>query len=253
MLKITNVVKDYPTKNGLMKVIDNVSVDVQENEIIAIVGPSGCGKTTLLKIIAGLIPYTQGSIFLNGQPIDQAGKDRGMIFQSLSLFPWLTLRQNIGFGSALQEIPQSEKHARVNHYLDVADLSSFADFYPKDLSGGMQQRGAIARALANDPKILLMDEPFGALDAQTRWRMQEFLMQLWESNHKTIVFITHDVHEAILLADKVYVLSSRPMRIKSIRNIPFPRPRNRAIQQTEQFFRLANSITADLEKTPNKS
>ena len=216
MLEVKNLSKTYEANGRRTEAIDSLSLMVQDKQFVALVGPSGCGKTTFLKIAAGLLEPTSGEVLLDNKKIIGPGQDRGMIFQNFTLFPWLTVRENIGFGATLGKVAQEEKNKIVEHYLHNTGLKEFADFYPKDLSGGMQQRAAIGRTLANNPKVLLMDEPFGSLDAQTRSQMQEFLTKLWESDHKTIVFVTHDVNEAIFLADKVYVLSKRPMKIKKI-------------------------------------
>ena len=191
---------------------------------------------------------SDGSIILDGNKILSSGKDRGLVFQQFTLFPWLTVRGNISFGLDLQKMNSEKKIEIVNHYLDITGLKDFAEFYPKDLSGGMQQRVAIARTLANSPKILLMDEPFGSLDSQTRSQMQEFLTKLWEAEHQTIVFITHDIGEAVFLADTVYVLSKRPMEIKNMFSVPFARPRTHTLKHTKEFFEFENKIAQELER-----
>src|SRR3989344_1979238 len=247
MLELKNVSKTYTQNNQQVEAIKNLNLSVKEREFIALVGPSGCGKTTLLKIIAGLIPATNGEVVLDGKKILNPGKDRGLVFQQFTLFPWLTVRENISFGLDLQKLESKKKTEIVNHYLGITGLKDFAEFYPKNLSGGMQQRVAIARTLANNPKILLMDEPFGSLDSQTRSQMQEFLTKLWETEHKTILFITHDVGEAAFLADVVYVLSKRPMEIKNKFDVPFARPRIRTLKNTKEFFEFENKIAQELE------
>lgn len=247
MLEVKNLSKIYEFNGKQVEAITDLSLRVEDKQFIALVGPSGCGKTTFLKIAAGLSETTAGEIFLDEQKITGPGQDRGMVFQNFTLFPWLTVRENIGFGATLREIKREEKTKIVEHYLNITGLTEFADFYPKDLSGGMQQKAAIGRTLANNPKVLLMDEPFGSLDAQTRSQMQEFLTELWESDQKTIVFVTHDVDEAIFLADKVYVLSKRPMKIKNIYDVPFPRPRAHAIKHAPEFFEFASKIAKELE------
>ncbi len=247
MLDIKSLSKHYTQNAARIDVIKNVDLLVKDREFIALVGPSGCGKSTLLKIISGLMGQTSGDIMLDGEKIIGPGKDRGLVFQSFTLFPWLTVRQNISFGLELQNMAAARKKEITDHYLEITGLAEFANFYPKNLSGGMQQRVAIARTLANDPKILLMDEPFGALDSQTRSQMQEFLTKLWEKEHKTIVFITHDVGEAVFLADTVYVLTDRPMQIKKVFTVPFPRPRLHGLKQTQEFFEFTNQVTKELE------
>ena len=247
MLEITNISKTYDNDGKRTEAVKDFSLSLNEHKFIGLVGPSGCGKTTLLKIIAGLIPASSGHVILDGQIILSPGKDRGLVFQQFTLFPWLTVKENISFGLDLQKLESKKKTEIVNHYLGVTGLQDFAEFYPKDMSGGMQQRVAIARTLANNPKILLMDEPFGSLDSQTRSQMQELLTKLWETEHKTILFITHDVGEAAFLADVVYVLSKRPMEIKNKFDIPFARPRIRTLKNTKEFFEFENKIAQELE------
>lgn len=247
MLEIKNISKTYTDNRQRVEVIHNLNLSVSDREFIALVGPSGCGKTTLLKIVAGLILASAGEIILDNEKIVGPGKDRGLVFQSFTLFPWLTVRENISFGLNLQRLSNEKITTVVDHYLITTGLQDFADFYPKNLSGGMQQRVAIARMLANNPRILLMDEPFGSLDSQTRSQMQEFLTKLWEAEHKTILFITHDVEEAIFLANTVHVLSKRPMRIKKSFKISFPRPRVHSLKYTKEFFDFEKSIAQELE------
>ena len=248
MLELNNLSKTYTENNQKVEAIKNLNLTVSEHEFIALVGPSGCGKTTLLKIIAGLISASDGEIILDGKKILSPGKDRGLVFQQFTLFPWLTVRENISFGLELQKLDSKKKAEIVNHYLGVTGLKDFAEFYPKNLSGGMQQRAAIARTLANNPKILLMDEPFGSLDSQARSHMQEFLTELWEAERYTILFVTHDVGEASFLADVVCVLDKRPMKIKNIFSVPFSRPRVHALKHTQEFFELENKIAQELER-----
>lgn len=247
MLQVKNLSKTYDNNGKSTEVIKDLSFGIGDKQFIAIVGSSGCGKTTILKIIAGLLESTNGKILLDNKVVSEPGQDRGMIFQNFSLFPWLTVKNNIGFGLDVRNIDQKEKDKIIEHYLRVTDLTDFADFYPKSLSGGMQQRVAIARTLASNPKILLMDEPFGSLDSQTRSAMQEFLTKLWESEQKTILFVTHDVEEAIFLADKVILLTTRPTKIKKEYNINFQRPRLHDLKFSEEFFKLEREITKDLE------
>lgn len=247
MLEIQNISKLYKHKEHWIEAIKNVSLSIKEGEFVAFVGPSGCGKTTLLKIIAGLIEPSSGNIVLDNKNIDAPQKDLGVVFQGFTLFPWLNVEQNIAFGLDLQGLKEEQKFKIVDHYLKVTGLKDFAEFYPKDLSGGMQQRVAIARTLANNPKVLLMDEPFGALDSQTRSQMQQFLTSLWETEHKTVIFITHDVSEAVFLADTVYVLSNRPMEIKKVFKVPFLRPRTHELKQTKEFFDFTNQVAQELE------
>lgn len=207
-----------------------------------IVGPSGCGKSSLLYLTAGLNEPTEGEIYVGGQKVDGPGADRGMVFQGYTLFPWLTVRQNIEFGLKRRKLPASEIRTIVEFYLNEVGLAKFAEHYPKQLSGGMMQRVAIARALANDPQILLMDEPFGALDSQTRLQMQQLLLQVWGNSKKTVVFVTHDIDEAILLADRIYVMGARPGRIKEILDVPIERPRTLDVVMEPEFIRMKRHI-----------
>lgn len=241
MLEIKSLSKSYKGKKGVVRVIDNLSFKVGKKDFIVLFGPSGCGKTTILKSIAGLVEPTSGEIKLDGKKICGADKKVGMVFQNFSLFPWLTIRENISFGLKIQGRTQKKIDEIVNHYLELTDLVDFADSYPRDLSGGMKQRVAIARALANDPDILLMDEPFGSLDHLTRSKMQKFLLDLWEKEDKTIIFVTHDVEEALFLADKIYVLSKRPTTIFKEIKVPFERTQ-RNIKESWLFFKLKNDV-----------
>lgn len=247
MLQVKNLSKIYDNNGKQIEAINNLSFEIGDKQFVAIVGPSGCGKTTILKIIAGLLESTNGEVRLDKKNVSEPSSDRGMVFQNFTLFPWLTVKNNISFGLNLKNIDQKEKDKIVKHYLKVTDLENFADYYPKNLSGGMQQRVAIARTLANSPKILLMDEPFGSLDSQTRSAMQEFLTKLWESEQKTVLFITHDVEEAIFLADKVILLTQRPAKIKKEYLVDFQRPRLHNLKFSEEFFKLEREITKDLE------
>lgn len=247
MLEVKNLSKIYENNGRRIPAIENLSLTIQDQQFVALVGPSGCGKTTFLKIVAGLLEPSGGEIFLDNQKVVGPSKERGMVFQNFTLFPWLTVRENIGFGAKLRAVKQEKKNKIVEHYLRVTRLTECADFYPKALSGGMQQRAAIARTLANNPRVLLMDEPFGSLDAQARSKMQEFLTKLWEADRKTIIFVTHDVSEAIFLADKVCVLSRRPMGIKKVYDVPFPRPREQRLKRSKEFFEFAGEIADAME------
>ena len=244
-LEINNLNKSFPTKDGELLVLENINMKVYKNEFACIVGASGCGKSTLLNIIAGLNQQTSGEILLEGRPVNGPGADRGMVFQNYTLYPWLTVAENIEFGLKLKGIPSLERKEQVNHYIEIVGLSKFAQSLPKTLSGGMKQRTAIARALANEPDILLMDEPFGALDAQTKEVLQEFMLQVWKQTQKTILMITHDVEEAVFLAQRIYVLSSRPGRIKAEVDIPLGVDRDFSVKRTE-FFQLMKQEILDL-------
>ncbi len=228
MLSIKNLNKTYHTEEGDEVVaLSDINLDVADKEFVCFIGPSGCGKTTLLRITAGLEKPDSGTLTVNNEPITGPGPDRGMVFQEYSLFPWRTVLKNITFSLELKKIPKSEREKISRDFLELVGLSKFADSYPHELSGGMKQRVAIARALVNDPDVLLMDEPFGAVDAQTRNRLQHELLNIWEKKKKTVLFITHSVDEAVFLADKVVVFTARPGRIKEVFSIDLPRPRER--------------------------
>jgi ABC-type nitrate/sulfonate/bicarbonate transport system ATPase subunit len=216
---------------------------VDENEFITILGPSGCGKSTLLRIVAGLDRPTAGEVQLDGRRIEGPGADRGMVFQSYTLFPWLTVLDNVCFGLRERGLPRAQQLEVAQGFLAQVGLASFAGHYPKQLSGGMQQRTALARALANDPRMLLMDEPFGALDHQTRELMQELLLGIWEKQRKTVLFVTHDIDEAVFMASRVVVMSARPGRIKLDRPVPLVHPRHYSVKTTPEFTALKAELT----------
>jgi len=237
-LVIDNVSKIFSDKGQQVTALQNTSFTVTQNEFITILGPSGCGKSTILKIIAGLEEPSSGKVLLDGREIKGPGSDRGMVFQSYTLFPWLTVQQNIEFGLDVAGKAKSERQDIARHYLEKIGLTGFENAYPSNLSGGMKQRVAIARALANDPQVLLMDEPFGALDAQTRTVMQELLLTVWEESHKTILFVTHDVDEAIFMGDTIYVMTARPGKIKARLKVPLLRARTYDMKLADSFVDL---------------
>ncbi|MCI9666560.1 MAG: ABC transporter ATP-binding protein [Angelakisella sp.] len=241
-LRIDNVKKVFDGRGGEMVALNGVSMDILDNEFICVVGPSGCGKSTLLNIIAGLSEPTSGAVYCNGKEVQGTGTERGVVFQQYALFPWLTVRKNVMFALEMRGVKGKEAQEEAMTYLKMVDLEKFADHYPKELSGGMKQRVAIARAYAAKPEVLLMDEPFGALDAQTRTQLQTELIATWEKEKKTCFFITHDVDEAILLAQRVVIMSARPGRIKEIVPIDIPHPRNQETKMTPQFMELKNHI-----------
>lgn len=254
---ITKVEKIFQGHEKETIALNGVSLEIFENEFVCVVGPSGCGKTTLLNIIAGLEATTSGQVTMNGKPIIGPGNDRGVIFQQYALFPWLTVRQNIQFGfhflkkkdgKVYRKYTKQEIHEQVEHYIRMVELQDFANSYPKELSGGMKQRVAIARGYAVAPEVFLMDEPFGALDAQTRAQLQEDLLKTWEQEKKTCFFITHDVEEAVLLASRVIVMSARPGRVKEIIPINLPYPRNQATKLLPEFNDYKNAIWAQVYK-----
>lgn len=222
-IRISGVRHIYQPAHGKpLLALDDVSVDVKPQEFLALLGPSGCGKSTLLYLAGGFIPIAQGEIVCDGVKVTGPGPERGIVFQNFALFPWKTVRQNILYGLEKKRLPKAEREGIAQHYLDMVHLSGFADAYPSQLSGGMKQRVAIARTLATSPTTLLMDEPFGALDAQTRIIMQEELLAIWSSSPVTVVFVTHDVREAVLLADRVAIMTARPGRIKAIVDTNLP-------------------------------
>lgn len=245
ILSIQNLNKTFPQKEGTMVAIENFNLEVDQGEFVCVLGPSGCGKTTLLRIIAGLETLTSGEILLNGNIIKGPGSDRGMVFQEFALLPWRTVRKNIEFGLEIKKVPPEERHKISQRYIDLVGLKGFENYHPYQLSGGMKQRVGIARALANDPAVLLMDEPFGALDAQTRNLMQKELLRIWRETKKTVIFITHSVDEACYLADRVIVMTARPGTIKEVFTIPMVRPRDRA---SVEFAFLRKRILAELER-----
>jgi NitT/TauT family transport system ATP-binding protein len=232
ILDVRNLGKTFEGRTGSCLALDRISFRAHRREFLCVIGPSGCGKSTLARIIAGLDAPTTGQMLLDDKPIEGPGPDRGMVFQSYTLFPWLTVRRNIMFGPQVSRgLSDDTAESEAREWIDLVGLSRFADSYPHQLSGGMKQRVAIARALANRPRILLMDEPFGALDAQTRAQMQSYLLQIWKQVDITIVFITHDLDEAVYLADRVLVLDAHPGRFRELMEVPVPRPRTR-----EQFL-----------------
>jgi NitT/TauT family transport system ATP-binding protein len=224
-LSIRNLAKTYfdPYAGAHVNAVHDVSLDVEQGEFVSVVGPSGCGKTTILNMIAGFIPHSGGEILLNGKAIDGPGPDRGVVFQSFALFPWKTVLDNVGFGPKMRGIPKAERDKIAHEYLALAGLTHAANRYPNELSGGMQQRVGVVRALANNPAVLLMDEPFAAVDAQTRMTLQEELTRIWQERRPTVIFITHDVPEAVFLANRVVVLSKG--RVLDQVKIDLPRPR----------------------------
>jgi len=247
-LAIEGLSRVFPGPRGAapVRALEPTTLAVAENDFITILGPSGCGKSTLLRIVAGLDRPSSGRVLLNGREVRGPGADRGMVFQSYTLFPWLTVAENVAFGLREKGIGAAERGRIVESYLDKVGLSGFARHYPKQLSGGMQQRTAIARALANDPAILLLDEPFGALDNQTRALMQELLLGIWESERKTVLFVTHDIEEAIFLASRVVVMTARPGRIKADLAVDLPHPRHYTMKTSAEFSHLKARLTEEI-------
>lgn len=242
-LLVQSITKQYSRQGQVATVLDNINFEIQPRELVCLVGSSGCGKSTLLNIIAGLLAPSQGEILVDGIPVTgRPGSDRGMVFQGYTLYPWLTVAQNIAFGLSLRQLPQAEQQERVAHFLEVVGLTDFAQAYPKQLSGGMKQRVAIARAIANEPAILLMDEPFGSLDAQTKEQLQEFLLHLWAQSHVTILMITHDVEEAIYLSQRLYVMQAHPGRIAGAMPIDLPAARTLDVKLSPAFVDLKRQV-----------
>jgi len=241
-IRIENLQKSF----GKLVAIDNVSVDIAPGEFFMIVGPSGCGKTTLLRILAGLDTATAGKIEIE-TPADKDQPENSLVFQGDSIFPWMTVWNNAAYGLRMRNAPAAVIRERVGHYLDATGLTRFADYYPHQLSGGMKQRVSIARAFANDPEILLMDEPFSALDAQNKLLLQEELLRIWDEQKKTVVFITHSVDEAVYLGDRIMVMTAQPGRVKSFVDVPLPRPRNIIeLQGAPAFGELVHRIWSSL-------
>jgi len=241
-LRVENVSKVFQDRGSSVTALQDTSFTVERKEFVTILGPSGCGKSTILKIVAGLEEPTNGKVFLDDREIHGPGRDRGMVFQAYTLFPWLTVRENIEFGLKVAGLPRNEREDKAHYYIGKIGLQGFENAYPRKLSGGMKQRVAIARALANDPEILLMDEPFGALDAQTRSVMQELLLSVWDESHKTILFVTHDVEEAIFIGDTVYVMTARPGKIKARIEVKLPAERTYDVKLSDDFLRVKREI-----------
>lgn len=249
VLKIENLSKKYALGNRkVFTAIEDISLEAHQGEFLSIVGPSGCGKTTLLKLIAGLIPPTAGKIFENGRVVTHVTGNRGVVFQQYNLFPWLTVAENIAFGLHVIRTAEHTIKEIVSHYIGVIGLQGFEKSYPKELSGGMQQRVALARTLATNPKILLMDEPFSALDIQTRKSMQNLLLQILRHEPRTVLFVTHDVGEAIFLSDTVYIMTPPPGKIQEMVSVKLPKPRHEHTEFTSDFISLKRFIQMSMRK-----
>ncbi len=250
-LVVDNATKFYDTKSGPLHALDNVSMQVKDGEFACVVGPSGCGKTTLLWSIAGLHSLSDGKVSLDGEPVTGPHPQIGMVFQEANLLPWRSLDKNIEFPFEIKGQKPDRQH--IDHLIDRVGLQGFGSKYPRELSGGMQQRAAIVRALSFNPSLLLMDEPFGALDAFTRDEMNLLVEEIWLETRKTIVFITHNITEAVFLSDRIFVMSSRPGRIAKIFDIDFPRPRTLDLLATKEVFDLVNEIKAEIEHEPSQA
>lgn len=243
ILRVEGVSKSYKNRKGSTLALEPTTFSVEEGEFVAIAGPSGCGKSTLLHIIGGLTEPTSGQMFLDGAEFFDPGPERGMVFQAYTLFPWLTVRENVKFGPRMQQLSRDEQEKRASHFLNEVNLHGFHHHFPKQLSGGMRQRVAIARALCNKPRIMLMDEPFGALDAQTRAVMQDLVLNIRKKEKTTALLITHDIDEAVYLADRIFVMTARPGTFKAEIPVPFGHDRNESVRDTVEFFELRKQVS----------
>jgi len=248
-ISIRNVSKVFGSNSGTTLALDDISLEIPEAKFTTIVGPSGCGKSTLLYLLGGFDLPTQGEILMDDKPVRRPASDRGFVFQDFALFPWKTVLGNVAFGVQANGYSKKEAQKIAKHYIELVNLNGFENAYPHTLSGGMKQRVSIARALAYDPKVLLMDEPFGSLDAQTKKYMQGELTKIWEKFHKTVVFVTHSVIEAVYLSDRIVVMTARPGRIKSVLDVPIPRPRNYI---GEDFLVIRRKVLEFLEEEIQK-
>ncbi|HET8710976.1 MAG TPA: ABC transporter ATP-binding protein [Spongiibacteraceae bacterium] len=250
ILEVKNLGKTFESPQGTVTALRNINFKTHRREFVCVIGPSGCGKSTLIRILAGLESNTSGEVLLDGKAVTGPGSDRGMVFQGYTLFPWLTVKKNVMFGLEMNKRGGGSAESEALQWLDLVGLSKFADAYPHQLSGGMKQRVAIARALANQPRILLMDEPFGALDAQTRCKMQAHLLEIWKNIDITILFITHDLDEAIFLADRILVLKAHPGEVQELIEVPVPRPRNFSGQYLSDEFLATKARLEELIHPP---
>jgi len=241
-LEIKSLSKVFAGISGEVTALQNIDFSVKQGEFVSIVGTSGCGKSTLLSIIAGLNTHTSGELLVEGSPVTGPGPDRAVVFQSDATFPWLTVSQNIEYGMKVKKIPAAERKVRTDELLKLLELEKFRDAYPRELSGGMRKRIDIGRAYAVEPRILLMDEPFGALDVVTREMMQSELLRIWSERQTTVVFVTHDLEEAMFLSDRIVLLSPRPGRLKEIIDMPFARPRTQELRESREFYELRNRL-----------
>lgn len=248
IISANHIVKRYESKDKTTLALDDVNIEVLENEFVCIVGTSGCGKSTLLRMLAGLDFPTEGNIVIKDRKVTGPGPDRGMVFQTYTLFPWMTVAENIAYGLKEKGTPKEEREKIIDKYLELMRLKGFRDAYPKELSGGMKQRVAIARALATNPELLLMDEPFGALDPITKSEMQQLIRSIWQKERPTIAFVTHDIEEAVFLASKIYVMSARPGRIREVIPVYLPYDRKQSLKETEEFVALRMKLQKMLEE-----
>ncbi|GLK77860.1 ABC transporter ATP-binding protein [Methylopila jiangsuensis] len=242
LVEVTDFRLRYDSAEGAVDAVTDVSLTIRPGEFVSIIGPSGCGKSTLLNALAGFLKPTSGTVTVDGEPVKGPGADRGVIFQQYSLFPWKTVRENVEFGLKMRGVGRAERARAARTLLGLAGLSAFENHYPDRLSGGMKQRVGIVRALATGPRILLLDEPFGALDAQTRLIMQQILTNMWQRLKISVLFITHDLDEAIFLSDRIYVMTSRPGTVKAEIAVPLPRPREPAMTMSSEFLALRRGL-----------
>jgi NitT/TauT family transport system ATP-binding protein len=259
-ITVRNVSRTFPAADGqCVNALENINIEIEDayssagrdvGEFRVLLGPSGCGKSTLLRLIAGLDRADSGEVLVNEAPVKGPGKDRGMVFQKYTSFPWLTVAGNIAYGLRINGVPEEKRKETVAQLIQAIGLSGFESAYPETLSGGMQQRVAIARTLALRPSVILMDEPFGALDAQTRSEMQQLLLKVWDETASTILFVTHDVEEAIYLADRIFIMSAHPGTIVEDVQVPFDRPRDLGLKQRNEFHDLQNYVLGRLRKAP---
>jgi NitT/TauT family transport system ATP-binding protein len=247
-LELRNISMQFSRRGQTFEALRDVSFQVEAGEFISIVGASGCGKTTLLRIVDGLRPPTRGEVWVDGRPVDRPGPDRGFVFQQDGLFPWRTIIDNVIFGLEVQGKSKGDARKRADTLLRLVGLNGFEQHFPHELSGGMRQRANLARALTIDPDVLLMDEPFASLDAQTREIMQSELLRIWRSNRKTVLFVTHQIDEAVYLADRVVVMTSRPGQVKAVVDVAIPRPRDLSVKRTPRFLELVDEIWKMIEE-----
>lgn len=250
VISMKQLSKTFTKDRREIKALEGFNLDVKEGEFICLLGPSGCGKTTVLRIVADLETASSGQVIVRGKSNGAQEQAKGMVFQEFALFPWRTVRKNIEFGLEIKRMPEAEMRKMSSELIELVGLKGFEDAHPKELSGGMKQRVGIARALANNPKVLLMDEPFGSLDAQTRNLMQKELLRIWAATNKTILFVTHSVDEAVFLADKIVVMTARPGRVREIIDVGLPRPRDRTSQE---FIKVRGKVLTELDEEFEKA
>ncbi len=238
-LECRSVCLDYVLSRGRFRALADVNIAIEDREFVSLLGPSGCGKSSLLNIIAGFVQHTSGSVTVAGRQVTGPGRDRGMVFQEHALFPWMTVGENIGFGPKANGVPKEQRQQKIRELVQLVGLQGFEDAFPKQLSGGMRQRAAVARALANDPEVMLLDEPFSALDEQSRRRVQQEFVRIWQATRKTVLLVTHSVDESILMSDRVVVMQTRPGRVREIIPVDLPRPRD---ETSPQFIQLKRRI-----------